>query len=95
MLLENSFKNKVIENDEFDWTPQNVRYIAGVDISFSQHFDDIACSALIVFDNQKKDVVYQDFEYVRLDLPYVPGFLAFRELPALLELFKRLKTNKP
>jgi deoxyinosine 3'endonuclease (endonuclease V) len=64
-------------------------------LSFSQHFDEIACSALIIYDNHKKDVVYQDFEYVKLDLPYVPGFLAFRELPALLELFKRLKNNKP
>ena len=32
---------------------------------------------------------------MRLTEEYVPGFLAFRELPPTLELFKRLKANKP
>lgn len=49
-----------------------------MDISFSQTHDDVACSALIVYDKQTKQVVYEDYEFVKLDLPYVPGFLAFR-----------------
>lgn len=92
---QNHLKSKIVEQDTFDWTPEALRLIAGVDISFSQNYDDVACSALIVYDKHKKEVVYQDFEFVHLDLPYVPGFLAFRELPSLLELFKRLKQNKP
>ena len=92
---QNYLKNKVIENDTFDWKPETLQYIAGVDISFSQNYDDVACSALIIYDRQKKEVVYQDFEFVKLDLPYVPGFLAFRELPSLLQLFSKLKAAKP
>lgn len=32
---------------------------------------------------------------VTLSLPYIPGFLAFREVPHLLQLIEELRTNKP
>ena len=32
---------------------------------------------------------------MELDQPYVPGFLAFREIPSLLPLFEKLKAKKP
>lgn len=37
--------------------------------------------------------VYEDYEYVKLDMPYVPGFLAFREASHLLKLFNKLKND--
>ena len=40
-------------------------------------------------------VVYKDYEIIRLDLPYVPGFLAFREAPHLMKLINTLKDKKP
>lgn len=32
---------------------------------------------------------------VKLDLPYIPGFLAFREVPHLMPLFEQLRAEKP
>ncbi len=32
---------------------------------------------------------------MRLDAPYIPGFLAFREVPHLLHLIDRLRNTKP
>lgn len=40
-------------------------------------------------------VVYEDYELEIADVPYIPGFLAFREVPSYLKLFERLKTKKP
>ena len=40
-------------------------------------------------------MVYKDSEIVHLDLPYIPGFLAFREVPHLLKLIDKLKATKP
>jgi deoxyinosine 3'endonuclease (endonuclease V) len=53
-----------------------------VDVSFAD--DDVgACASLVVVDFPDLNVVYADFLPFRLDAPYVPGFLAFREVPAL------------
>lgn len=48
-----------------------------------------------MYDVKDRHVVYEDYEVVHISLPYVPGFLAFREVPPLFQMFKRLKANKP
>lgn len=40
-------------------------------------------------------VVYEDYEQETADYPYIPGFLAFKEIPVYTILFDRLKLNKP
>lgn len=76
-------------------TIDDVRLVAGVDISFSSKFENGACAGLIIYDVQLRKIVYEDYEYVKLKEEYIPGFLAFRELGPTLELFRRLKESKP
>ena len=40
-------------------------------------------------------VKYEDFEVETTNYPYIPGFLAFKEVPAYLVLFERLKKKRP
>lgn len=40
-------------------------------------------------------VVYEDSHMVHLKAPYVSGFLAFREVPFLVELVQRLQEKEP
>lgn len=40
-------------------------------------------------------VLYEDSQMVTLTAPYIPGFLAFRETPFLLDCLKRLEKNQP
>ena len=40
-------------------------------------------------------MVYEDFALSKADVPYIPGFLAFKEVPSYLELFDKLKKNRP
>ncbi|XP_028108127.1 endonuclease V isoform X4 [Camellia sinensis] len=68
-----------------------LKYVGGVDISFSKVDPSIACGTLVVLDLLTLEVVYDDFSVVRLHIPYVPGFLAFREAPILLELLEKMK----
>ncbi|KAF6163550.1 hypothetical protein GIB67_002555 [Kingdonia uniflora] len=73
---------KIIENwTQKDWVHCNLFNFrsTGVDLSFSKDDPSIACIALIVLDSTSFKVVYQDFNIVRLHIPYIPGFLTFRE----------------
>ncbi len=65
-----------------------LRYVGGVDLSFSKLDESIACAALVVMDLEIMQVVYEDFDTVKLTMPYIAGFLAFREVLSLsLSLF--------
>jgi len=97
-------KEKLIMNDDFDWSlpseekneeKKKMRYIGGVDISFVKENSEDACSSLVVLSFPDFEVVYESFEMVKLTLPYIPGFLAFREVAHLMKLINNLRQNKP
>ena len=80
---------------EFDRN-ESLRYVAGLDISFSD--DGRGCSGLYVFDlSDRMKLVYQDADeqLVEMAQPYVSGFLAFREAPLLVEKLEKLKRTQP
>lgn len=39
--------------------------------------------------------MYKEFLQTKLHLPYISGYLAFREVEPLMELIQQLKTNQP
>jgi len=69
--------------------------VAAIDISYSKHDSQKAVAAMIVFSFPSMEVIYEDFEKETADYPYIPGFLAFKEIPVYTVLFERLKQNKP
>jgi deoxyribonuclease V len=70
-----------------------VRLVGGVDIS-SNRFDpeDMVYAAVVVLSLPDLAVVATAAARARATMPYVPGFLGFREIPALLEAWARLAT---
>ena len=91
--VQESLKQKLILEDCFTWTisspdmssvensrENNLKFIGGVDVSFLKEDPSMACAALVVVDAETLDVVHEEFDVVRLQIPYVPGFLAFREV---------------
>ncbi|XP_059460605.1 uncharacterized protein LOC132189821 [Corylus avellana] len=100
---QDMLKRRLITEDDFTWKlptttsaeeeVEMLRYVGGVDMSFSKEDPSVACGTLVVLDTQNLQVVYEDYSLVTLDVPYVPGFLAFREAPILLELLQRMKKS--
>jgi deoxyinosine 3'endonuclease (endonuclease V) len=101
---QDMLKSKLILEDDFGWNlpsmgsnsdqsnannKGNLKYIGGVDISFSKEDPSTACAALVVLDAGTLEVVHEEFDVVRLQVPYIPGFLAFREVLCVL-LFWRV-----
>ncbi|KAL9226933.1 hypothetical protein vseg_002689 [Gypsophila vaccaria] len=70
-----------------------LKYIGGVDISFMKEDPSVVCGILVVLDVGSLSVVYSDFVVSQLFVPYVPGFLAFREVPVLLKLIEKMKSD--
>lgn len=69
-----------VAEDAAESSSKRLRYVGGVDLSFVKEESSIACGALVVMDLDSMQVVYEDFDVVQLTMPYVAGFLAFREV---------------
>eukprot|EP01017_Pseudomicrothorax_dubius_P013072 TRINITY_DN15633_c0_g1_i2.p1 TRINITY_DN15633_c0_g1~~TRINITY_DN15633_c0_g1_i2.p1 ORF type:complete len:283 (+),score=62.53 TRINITY_DN15633_c0_g1_i2:65-913(+) len=96
---QNALKALLSETDDFTWSltdpTKPLKYIGGIDLSFSQKDADMACAYINVLTYPALDVVYEDYEMVKLTIPYIPGFLAFRELPHVVKLIDKLKKENP
>lgn len=81
----------IIEEDKFDI--DHIKYVAGLDISFDKKNPNRSCAYITIQNYSSKEIVYEDHEITLLDIPYVSGFLGFREIPVYKILFDRLKKN--
>jgi len=72
-----------------------LKLIGALDISYSKTNDQNAIAALLIMEYPSMKVLYEDYEKETTAYPYVPGFLAFKEIPVYTILFDRLKKNHP
>ncbi|XP_033132869.1 endonuclease V isoform X3 [Brassica rapa] len=78
---QDRLKKKLITHDDFSWQgSETLKYVGGVDISFSKDDSSVACACLVVLELPSLRVVHNELSLIRLQVPYVPGFLAFREI---------------
>ncbi len=75
-----------------------LQYVGGVDISFNPKDPDQICAYLTIMDLTQSLLfppVYEDYILTSVTIPYISGFLGFREVPFYLTLFERLKHQHP
>jgi deoxyribonuclease V len=65
------------------------RYVAGADAAFSRDKATVFAAA-VVYDRHERRVVEVRHATRQAEVPYVPGFLSFREGPAVLEAIRSL-----
>ncbi|GES99960.1 endonuclease V [Rhizophagus clarus] len=105
--VQTELKSKLIETDDLKFTKtikedngeqivefDELSYIGGVDLSFENNEED-AIASLIILKYPSLEVIYENFSAVKLSLPYIAGFLAFREVTPLLDLLQILKKTNP
>lgn len=74
--------------------PEGVRTVAGVDCGFPGiHEGKVTRAAVAVLSWPELELVEKSIVERPTDFPYIPGFLSFREAPAVLEALGRLKTR--
>lgn len=65
--------------------------VAGLDVTYEDAQDGLTVAAVVVMDVARMTVVEQVTAKRRVAFPYVPGLLAFREIPALLDALAGLE----
>jgi deoxyinosine 3'endonuclease (endonuclease V) len=74
---------------------KKIKYIGGVDISFDKKDSNNACAYLTIVDFETLNIVYECHVNVKLDVPYLSGFLGFREVKYYLTLVDKLRKEHP
>lgn len=97
--IQDSLKGKLIESDDHTWTVNtnpstDLKIIGGMDISASKLDPNYAVSGLVICDKDLH-ILYEKYELVQITEPYVPGFLAFREVKHLINLYNELLQLHP
>jgi deoxyribonuclease V len=87
-LIQAQLRDKVIDADELG----EVRYVAGVDIGFKNNYT-ISQAAIAILTYPELELVEQAIAQIPTAFPYVPGYLSFREIPAILAAFPQIKTT--
>lgn len=83
-------QGKISEHVEIEQIP-NPGVIAGVDVSYG---DEGAVASYVETDEPSDQVVREEtYAQSRVRFPYIPGYLAFRELPVLAKLLEKVKNR--
>jgi deoxyribonuclease V len=69
-----------------------LRRVAAADVTFLAE-KEIVAAAVVVVDLQSGEVVEERTAVVRTEFPYVPGYLSFREGPAILAAWGTLRSS--
>jgi len=85
VAIQMNIADDIILRDTF----VNIHLIGAADQAFYRNFV-ISCVVVL---NQEMEVVDQSFSLCKETMPYVPGLLAFREGPPIIEAFKKLGTK--
>ena len=88
---QNELRDKIEPVDKFDM--DSVKLIAGVDLAYwNKDDEEYAVCCIVVIDADTHEVVEKQHYSGKIEVPYMPGFLAFRELPLILKTVELLET---
>lgn len=85
--LQRQLAQQVELRDDF---PKPLRTVAGFDVGFEDG-GAITRAAAVLLDADTREVIDQQVARLPTRMPYIPGLLSFRELPALLEALSMLE----
>ena len=90
MAVQNELKKKIILTDSFEIS--ELKTVAGVDLAYWKEGEsECAVCCIVVIDMETHEVLEKKHYSGKIEVPYIPGFLAFRELPLVLKTAEMLE----
>ncbi len=92
MAIQNELKKGISLFDSFEVSA--LKTVAGVDLAYWKEDDgEYAVCCIVVIDFVTHKVIAKKHFSGKIEVPYMPGFLAFRELPLVLKTVELLETK--
>ena len=89
---QNELRDRIEQTDKFDM--DSVKLIAGVDLAYwNKDGEEYAVCCIVVIDAETHEVIEKKHVCGKIEVPYMPGFLAFRELPLILKTAELLENS--
>ncbi|MBN3921992.1 deoxyribonuclease V [Nostoc sp. NMS4] len=88
IVIQEKLRHQVITEDRLQ---EPIQYVAGVDMGFEAD-GTISRAAVAVLSFPDLQVIETSLAHRPTTFPYVPGFLSFREIPAVLDALEKIKT---
>ncbi|MBD2596793.1 deoxyribonuclease V [Nostoc spongiaeforme FACHB-130] len=88
ITIQESLREQVITEDQL---PETISYVAGVDMGFAEE-GKVSRAAVAVLSFPDLKVVETALAHRPTSFPYIPGFLSFREIPAVLDALAKIQT---
>ena len=85
-LIQEQLKDRVITHDAL----KKIKYVAGVDVGFQENYK-ITQAAVAVLSFPELELVEHAIAKMPTTFPYIPGYLSFREIPAILKALEKLQ----
>jgi len=86
--IQKRLRERVILHDTF----QKIEKVAGADVSLTED-GELAHAVVVVLSFPDLQTIEMQSAAVPVTFPYIPGLLAFREAPALLEAFRKVQVE--
>ncbi|MCY6354520.1 endonuclease V [Clostridium sp. ZS2-4] len=87
--IQNELNKKIMLRNTFN--KNSIRLLAGVDLAYWENENkQYGTCCIVVIDYNTKEIVEKVNSVGEIKVPYIPGFLAFRELPLVIEASKKL-----
>lgn len=88
VVLQQQLRSKIVNEDQLE----PIQRVAGVDVGFEAG-GSITRAAIAVLSWPDLQLLDQAIARRPTTFPYIPGFLSFREIPAILDAFEQLSTS--
>lgn len=79
---QEKMRSRIIDCDDFG----TARFVAGIDVSYQ---DNRAFAAIAISDFETGEIIEERVIQKRAEFPYIPTYLAFREIPVIADLIDR------
>ncbi len=88
IAIQEQLRSEVITENQLR---EPIQYVAGVDMGFAAD-GTISRAAVAVLSFPDLQVLETSVAYRPTSFPYIPGFLSFREIPAVLDALEKVQT---